>query len=328
MSSGLFSQLGAAKEATYGTRVAPTQFFEYTSESVQLAYNRLSSRGLRAGRTFQQSNRVATTTRGGSGTVNLEVVSKGFGFWLDLLHGNTVTPAQQGGSTAYLQTHNIGTGTAPKSATVQVGKPGEAGTVHPFDYLGSMVTGYTFSCAVDEFLSASFDLDVRDRQTNQTLATATYPSGLESFHFAQAAVTFNGSSITDTFESFTLSGSLPRNTDRYRLGSGQTKLRPILNDYTAAQVTLGGVFKDLTNLGLYDSGAIVPVVVTFTSTVAISGSYYPQIRFTMPACQVRGEDPTVGGPDVLGQDVTLEVLDNGTDAPVKIEYTSTDSAAL
>ena len=326
--AGLASQLGFKKETTYGTRVAPTAFYEYNSESVQLDRRRIMSRALRAGRTFQSSTRVASTTRSGAGSVTMEVVTKEFGRWLDMLHGNTVTPTQVGGTTAYLQTHNIGTSDPNKSATVQVGKPGEAGTVHPFDYLGAMVTGYTFSCSVDDFLTASFDLDVQDRVTNQTLATASYPSALVSYDFHMATVSVNGSGVADTFDSFTLAGQLPRNVARYRLGSGQIKLQPITNDYTAATVTLGGAFKNLTNLALYDADTIFPVVVTFDSGVAAGAGNNYLIRFTMQNCQITGQDPVVGGPDTLSQDLAMNVLDDGTNPPVKIEYQEIATAAL
>jgi hypothetical protein len=326
--AGLASQAGGKKETTYGTRAVPDVFWEYNSESVQLERNRLNSRALRAGRTFQSSTRVQETTRGGAGSISLDVVTKGFGFWLDLLHGNAVTPVQVGGTTAYLQTHNLGASDPTKSATIQVGKPGEAGTVHPFDYLGCMVTSYEVSCEVDGFLEATFGLDVNDRKTDQTLATASYPSALQTFDFSDATVTVNGSGVSDTFNSFNLSGALPRATDRWRLGSGAVKLKPILNDYTAATVTLGGAFKNLTNQGLFDAGTIIPIVVLFDSGIAAGTGNNYLIRFTMQACQIQGEDPVVGGPDILTQDLTMNVLDDGTNPPVKIELQEVATAAL
>lgn len=319
--SGLAAQLGFAKETTYGTRVAPTAaFYEFNSETLQQARNRLKSRGLRAGRTFQSSTRVATVSRGAAGNVTLEVVTKEFGRWLDLLHGNAVTPAQVGGTTAYLQTHNLGTSDPSKSATIQVGKPGTAGTVHPYEYEGCMVNSYEFSCETDGFLEANFGIDAEDRTTSQTLATASYPSALQSFDFSDVTVcTINSVSTLDVFSGFNLSGALPRADDRWRLGSGQVKLKPILNDYTAAALTLSGEFKNLTHQTLFDADTIFPVVITFDSGVAAGGANNYLIRFTMQACQINGEDPTVGGPDLVGQDLSLNVLDDGTNPPVKIE---------
>ena len=327
--SGLAAQLGFKKETTYGTRAVPDSFYEFNSETLQLERNRIMSRGLRAGRTFQSSTRVSEVTRSASGSVSLEVVNKEFGRWLDLLHGNTVTPVQQGGTTAYLQTHNLGTTDPSKSATIQVGKPGTAGTVHPFEYEGCMVTGYEFSAEVGGFLEASFEIDAEDRTTSQTLASASYPASLLTYDFADVTVcTVNGVSTLDVFSGFNLSGELPRATDRWRLGSGAVKLKPILNDYTAATLTLSGEFKNLTNHAFFDSGAIIPVVITFDSGVAAGTGNNYLIRFTMAACQVTGEDPTVGGPDLVDQSLSFNVLDNGTNPPVVIEYQEVATAAL
>jgi hypothetical protein len=327
--SGLAAQLAFKKETTYGTRVAPDAFYEFNSESLQLERTKIMSRGLRAGRTFQSSSRVSEVTRSAGGSVSLEVVNKEFGRWLDLLHGNTVTPVQVGGTTAYLQTHNLGTTDPSKSATIQVGKPGTAGTVHPFEYEGCMVTGYEFSCQTGGFLEASFSIDAEDRTTSQTLATASYPASLLTYDFSDVTVcTVNGVSTLDTFSGFNLSGALSRATDRFRLGSGAVKLKPILNDYTAATLTLSGEFKNLTNHAFYESGAIIPVVITFDSGVAAGTGNNYLIRFTCAACQVTGEDPTVGGPDLLDQSLTFNVLDDGTNPPVKVEYQEIATAAL
>lgn len=324
--SGLASQLGAKKETTYGTRVVPDKFFEYSKESVKLTRNRIYSKGLRAGRTFQRSSRVATPTRAADGSVEFEVVNKGMGFWFDLLTGDAVTPVQQAATTAYLSTFNIGNSDPSKSATVQVGKPGAAGTVHPFDYLGAMVTEAKLSCEVDGFLEAEFGLDVRDRKTDQSLASASYPSSLESFHFAQCTPTVNGNPITDVFDSVDISIALARKTDRFHLGSAGLKTKPIQNDYGIGSIEFGGDFKDLTFANLYDADTIFPIVVLFEgSTIEAAHKFY--IRVTAAACQLEGEDPTVEGPDVLSQGLTAKILDDGTNPPVKVEIMSTDTAA-
>jgi hypothetical protein len=326
--AGLAAQLGYKKETTYGTRVVPNQFAEFNSEGVQLKRNRIMSKGLRAGRTFQRSSRVATPTRAAEGPVAFEFVNKGMGFWLDLLHGNVVTPVQQGATTAYLQTHNIGTTDAGKSATVQAGKPGTDGTVRPFDYLGCMVTEATLSCKVDEFLEAEFGLDVQDRKTDQALAVASYPASLETFHFAQAAVSVNSVNVTDVFTDVALKMSFSRKTDRFFLGSAGLHGKPILNDYNGATIDLGGEFKDLTNLALYDADTVFPVVLSWTSAT-LAGTAFPfALTITMSACQITGDDPTVGGPDVLDQGISLNVMDDGTNPPIVITYMSTDTAAL
>ena len=49
--SGLLSQVGYGAESTYGTRVVPARFLEFTEEDVSLELEQLDSAGLRAGQT-------------------------------------------------------------------------------------------------------------------------------------------------------------------------------------------------------------------------------------------------------------------------------------
>lgn len=330
--SGISSQVGVKKETTYGTRVAPTQFWEFESEGGQRQQKYLESRQLRAGRFFQSSSRRALTTHDAQVTLAGEFPNKGGGFLLDLLHGNSVTPVQQTTTTAYLQTHNV-TGDPNKSATIQVGKPSANGTVNPFDYVGCMVTSANFACAIDDWLKFNFTFDAQDEQTNQTLATASYPTALESFHFEQCSVSVNGvtqdlATTGALVKGFSLDLSLPRATERYGLRSTALKAKPILNDYTPGSGSLSFEFDDMTQYGLFTAGTKVPVVITFTSS-SLAGTGNPfALTFTMSSCQFTGTTPAVGGPDILSFDAPFSILDDGTNPPVAITYMSTDTAAL
>ena len=324
--SGLAAQLMAKKEVTYGTAVTVDKAYEFGQESLKLDKNYIMSRGLRAGRSFQSSSRRVATTKDVNGAVNLEVPTQGFGFWLDLLHGNTVTPVIQGATPAYLQTHSIGTTDATKSATIQVGRPDTGGVVRAFTYSGCMVTGWSLSCAVNEFLASQFTLDGQNETTATALATASYPSGLRSFNFTQGVLTVNGSTAANV-ASATVNGGLSRKVDRHFFGSNGLKNKPIQNDYATAAGSLSAEFSDLTLYNLFTGGTIGSVVLEFTGAV-ISGAFNERLKVTMAACGFDGETPTVDGPDVLGQDVPFMALDNGTDAPVVVEYVSTDVAAL
>ena len=323
--SGLASQLGVSKETTYGTRVAPAKFYEYNNETLKQQRNRIFSTGLRAGRNFQSSTRVATPTRKSSGDISLEVPNQGFGTLLDLLHGNTVAPVVQGGSTAYLQTHNIGITDPSKSATVQIGTPGTDGTIRVFEYIGCMVTAFKIECQTGGWLTCDLTLDAQDRTTNQTLAAATYPSSLRSFHFAQCTPTVNSVAVTDVFDSVTITGTLPRKTDRFKLGTGGTQAKPIQNDYYDIEIEFGGDFKDLTYTTLFDADTIVPVVVDFQGPL-ISGTYKEFCTFTFANTLPDIDDPDVAGPDVLTQGLKFKALDSGTGNPMVVTYQSLDTA--
>lgn len=329
--SGISAQVGGKKETTYGTRVVPDKFYEFEAEGGQRQQKYLESRQLRAGRFFQSGTRRVLTTRDAAVSVSGEVPNKGFGFFLDLLHGNTVTPVIQGATTAYLQTHNL-TGDPTKSATLQVGKPSTDGTVRPFDYTGCMVNSASLSCSVDDWLKFNWGFDAQDEDTAQTLATASYPTSLEGFHFQQATVTVNSivQNLTtgSLVKSMSLDLGLPRNTERYGLRSTALKAKPILNDYTPGSGSIGYEFTDLTQYGLFTAGTKCPIIFDFTSS-SLAGTAFPfKITITIAQAQFTGTTPVVTGPDILSYEAPFVILDDGTNAPVKIEYTSTDSTAL
>ncbi len=330
--SGLAAQVGGKKESAYGTRVVPDQFWELESEGFQLQKKFLESKQLRAGRSFQSGSRRVATTRMAPGTLGGEVPMKGFGFFADLLHGNTVTPVQQGATTAYLQTHNIGASDPNKHATIQVGKPdtggaAASGTVRPHDYLGCMVTQIEVNSALDAFLKFALQVDAQDEKTDQTLAVASYPAGQEGYNFQQATITVNG--VAQTFVlSWSLTIQLARAIERFYLRSSPLKSKPIQNAYAGAAGSLTFEYIDQVQYGLFTTAAKVPLVVDFTSTT-LAGSGFPfRITFTMPQVQFTGSTPVVAGPDLLTFDAPFEILDDGTNPPIKIEIMDTVSTAL
>lgn len=301
-------------------------FFEFGSESISCDVGYIYSNQLRGGRTFQSSSRRAQTVTDVSGSISMEVPNKGFGFWLDLLHGNTVTPVQQAATTAYLQTHNIGTTDPSKSATIQVGRPDSSGTVQPFTYTGAMVTGYSFSCSVGEWLQSSFDINAQNETTATGLASPSYPTALEGFTFKNGTVTIASVAVADV-RGFTLNGGAPRKIDRHFLGSSGLKAKPILNDYTTVEGSLDVEFTNLTHYNRYKNSNISSIVLYFEgSTIASTYKYF--LRLTLNAAGFNGETPHVDGPDVLYHGLPFVALDDGSTVPLVAEYEEVRSTAL
>lgn len=329
--SGLAASIGLKKETTWGTRAVPDVFFEFISEGSVRNQRYLESRQLRAGRFFQSGPRRVLTTRDAEFSMSGEVPNQGFGHIIDLLHGNTVTPVQQGATTAYLQTHNL-TGDPTKSITAQVGKPDVGGTVRPFEYTGSMVNNFTMACDVDEWLTFQTTCDSADEDTGQTLATPSYATNLSGFNFQQCVVTVNGVVQNDTTgalaRSMNLELSLPRANERFGLRSTATKLKPILNDYTPGTGSLTMEFKALTQYALYTAGTKVPIIFAFTSS-DLAGTAIPySLTITIAQAQFTGSTPVVGGPDILTLEAPFSILDDGTNPPVKFEIMDIRTTAL
>lgn len=329
--SGLGAQIGLKKETTYGTRVAADKFFEFASEGGVRNQHYLESRMLRSGRFFQSAPRRVLTTRDAGVTIAGEVPNKNFGAIVDLLHGNTVTPVQSGATTAYTQTHNL-TGDPVKSATVQVGKPSTNTTINPFEYPGSMLNAFTLSCAVDGWLEFTAGFDSQDEDTGQTLATASYPTGLDGFNFQQCVVTVNSvvQNLTtgSLVRSMGLDLSLPRATERYGLRSSALKAKPILNDYTPGSGSIGYEFSDMVQYGLFTAGTKVPIVFAFTGATNAGTAVPFSLTITIASAQFTGTTPQVSGPDILGFEAPFSILDDGTNPPVVISIVDVISAAL
>jgi len=322
--SGLASFLGAKRESVYGTYVAPDLYFEFDSESLTRQPTFLTSTGLRSGRMAAPISRHKQTTSTAGGGLTMKVPTKGFGRFLDLLHGNTVTPAQQAATIAYLQTHNIGL-TAPsgKSLSMQIGKPDVAGTIQPFSYVGSKITQAGFSCDLGGELMANLTIDSRDEDTAQTLATPSYASGISSLDFVGGNVTIDGSQLA-IISSANLQIPLPLKADRYGIGNGALKAEPIPNDYIRPTGSLTMEFNGLTAYNYFVNNTTASVVLDFQGAI-IASTYKEQLKFTMAACHFTGTTPQVGGPDILTMELPFEVYDNGSVAPIVALYQSVDT---
>lgn len=329
LASGLGSQFGLALETTYGTVVTPNKFYEFDSESLNLDPTYQEGVGLRAGRIVQPASRTIMTTRQAGGQVPMDVPNKLFGSIVNLMHGLTVTPVQQAATAAYKQTHSIGTSQPNKSATLQFNKPQANATDLPFTYPGSVLQSVGFSIDVGGLLKASLSFDAQDELTPATtpagpaLAVASYPAGLSAWNHTQGIVTMDGANVGRA-RSCGLTWTQPYKDDEFFLGSGGTKQKPIPNGFATVEGTMGLEFYDSTAYSLWRTGrSNIAVIFDFQGPI-IASTFKEQITFTMSSVQLRGESPQVGGPDVIDVNVPFRALDDGTNPPLKIEYTSTD----
>jgi len=331
LASGLGTQFGLTKEVTYGTQLAATKFFEIDSAALALDQNYQDSVGLRANRMYGPSGRMRATTRQAAGGVPMDVPTKGFGAILDLMHGLTPTVVQQAATPAYLQTHLIGTSMPNKSACIQTNKPTTQAADVATTYPGSILTGASFSLDAAGMLKVNLAWDSMDERTLATspaglaLAAAAYPSGVTSWlGTVTAVITLNGTPVA-VVRSLSLDWAQPYRTDRFFIGSGGTKQKPIPNGFQTTTGNMELEWFDTSAYALFRSGAKVALSFSFTNDV-ISGIYSENITFTLSAIQIRGNSPGIDGPDVLSQTVPYVAGDDGTNPPLKIEYTSTDTA--
>lgn len=326
MGTGLDLTFGVALEDTYGTYEAPTDFLEIDSSSLKREDNWLTSTALRR-RPGRPVARRRKTTRQGTGTIGLKVPNKGFGQILNLLHGETVAPVQQGATPAYLQQHAIGE-TPPngKSLTIQENKPTVEDDDNAFTYLGCKFTQAVFACETSQELTCSLETLAAEAVTNEALAVPSYPDPISSRDFTEASILIDGDDATQIIGGFTLTIPLPLKTGRWGLGRGGVQAEPIgFNDYMTPTLALPAEFTNTEMYDFYIAGAAVPIVIEFVGPV-ISGVHRERIKFTMAECSFVDGDPEVEGPDVLDQSPSIEIYDNGSDPLVAVDYVSVDTA--
>jgi hypothetical protein len=323
MGTGNDMQFGLAVETTYATRATPTRFFDVIlGEGFDFDYQYYVSAGL--GGPIWKKRRVQTTRVGG-GSWTMEVPTAGFGYILNLLHPNTVTPVQQAATAAYLQTHSL-SGAPTKSATVQVGVPPTTGSVQPFDFLGVMVSSITFRWEPGGVLTCEPAVVINDQVTNQTLATVTAPTDYNLFSFKGGSITIGGANVADLVGGGSITLSWPLRTDAYGLGSAGTIAKPIVTDRPAFTGTVTADFDGMTNYNRVTSGTLADTVLTFQGAT-IASTYKEQIVFTLPDSAFNGPRPQVAGPGPVSQTLNFEVASTtGTGAKIpSITYQSVDT---
>lgn len=320
--SGIDAQLGAKAEATYGTYIAPDHFYEFNEFDVELNQDEIKAPSLRVGNWVQRSDRRFNNKKGVSGSLTVPFFIKGMGLWLQQALGSDVVTTPMGAVLTRRQTVTIAD-LFGKFLTIQAGIPDVGGVVRPFSWLGCKVTELELSQELDEYLVANLQIDGQDETTAQALASASFPTTNDIFHWDQASV--NVASSAFHTQSFRVTIPAPQKTERFFLRSSVLKKEPIPNAKREITGELEGEFEDLTAYNRFVNKNVVAIDATWTGAL-IEGSFNFKLTVTMPACVFTGRTPSVGGTDVVMLPLGFEVLDDGTNQPITIVYDSTDTA--
>jgi hypothetical protein len=320
--SGLGGQLGFADESTYGTFVSPTRFLEFNSESIEADIARLESKGIGSGR-YLRSSRQKGYVRGAAGSIELDVMTKGFGQLFKYMLGSYANTLVAGSERKATITPDANALQGVFFST-QVGRPATDGTVHPFNYEGCKITSWELKADIDDWLKLTLGIDAETEQTATALAAASYVAGAEPFAFSEGAVTINGSAVR--VRRFSLKGENALKTDRRFIGN--QKREPLANGEWVVSGELEFEFEDLTrHAALVAATQIEDLVITFTTPTVIAGGGPYKLVAAVPGFSWTGGTPKIGGPDVIGEVLQLKALNNGADPVVQLDYHSTDTAA-
>lgn len=323
--TGISGALGFAPESTWGTSVAPSKWMEFLAgETLGRQQNFMRSAGIRAGRMFTSGSRTTATTRTAGGNLSAEVGNQGFGALLNLLHGETVAPVKEAGG-AYKQVHKIGT-TDPykKSLTIVKAAPKTTGgVVDSYCYPGAIFNSMELALATSGYLVATMAIDAKDENTEQTIGTVTYPTGVETFNFVQCVVKING--VEQKYmRDLKLTLAKPTDTSRFFLGSA-TRAQPFTNAFNTIKLDLTADYSDKTLYEMFAKTETKSVEFIFTGGIA-AGSEHFELKLAMPMCRFEGDSPNIKDLGALQQTIPLMVEDNGTEPPLTATYVSLDSA--
>ena len=317
--SGLAAQLGIGVESTWGTAVTPTRFYEFTDESLSLSIERIESEGLRAGNRVMRSDRYAVGQKAVEGSVSMDMTAENSALLFEHALGDVQTANTSG--SVYTHTCTLADPYA-KGLTLEVGRPGNDGTVRAFTYNGCKISSFTLSNSVNELLTGEFNFVGKDESTG-SITSASYPTSQELLSFAGATISVAGSSYECKEASVEV--DLGLDAERYILGS-QTINAPVAAAMTEITGSVTAEFKDLTAYNRFVNNTVAALTLKWEGS-AISGTYKRGITVTLPAVRFDGNTPNVGGPEILEQELTYKALYNGTDAPITVTVVNTDSTA-
>ena len=308
--SGLAAQIGIGVESTVGTAATPTRFYEFNDESIAMTIERIESEGLRTGNRVLRSDRYASGQKAIEGSFSMDMTADNTAILFKHALGAVATAGSYVHTCTMSDPFGLG-------LTIEVGRPGNDGTVRAFTYAGCKINTLDLSVSVGELLSAEFGVIGTTAESIGTVTAASYGSSLELLHFAGAAITVAGTAYP--CKDFSLSVNNGLTGDRFVLGS-QVAQQPIASSLAEVTGSLTAEFVNATAYNRVVNATHAAVVATFTDSTGDS------ITVTVPVARFDGDTPSVGGPDILDQTLSFKGLFNGTDSPVTIAVANGDSA--
>lgn len=320
----LDQQVGIVNEVTYGTPVVVTKFYEFNQEAITETEGRTEGDPLRVGTFVKRSDRFTPYFSGAAGNLQMDVLTKGFGYWLQHMLGSTATtgPVE---TSVYTHTATMAD-LIGKFFTLQVARPFHpSGTVQAFTYSGGKVSKWQLSNNVDGNLVMDLDVDFQNVATATALAVASYPTAMENFTWAGGVVTVAGANFDIT--EFSVSGDNGLDVGRRQIRANTLKKEPTggRRDLTWS---MKADFQDLTQRTLVHAataaGNLAQIIATWNGPTLLGTTLFPKLTLTIPAARFDVWKAANDKPQGLDQDLSGVGLYNGTLSPVTIAYSSAD----
>lgn len=331
--SGSLTTFGIGSESTYGTAVNVNKFFEISKEDLKGNYTRQQADALSAS-FVDRADRYSIAHKGASGSVDVEVLTKGFGNWLRFMFG-TVGTSGPVESSAYTHTATIGE-LFGDTFTAQVGRSTVDGVIKPWTYEGGKVTDFSFDNAVDGTLKSSIGMDF-ERESSPDVPTGAYQLqtnvpvvGAEVLAWQGGTITIAGE-VTDISE-FSVKVDNGLNVDRFYINAAASKKEPTQDG--KRQITWNFKTPYQSNsfwkkvAAATASGATGEIVGTWTGLTLLGSTVYPSLTLTIPVARFDEGGPAVDGASMIEQTFSGVGLYDGTNSPITAEYVSGDATVL
>lgn len=311
-------QLGVKNETTFNTPVTVDRFFEYNENAapIKAIAARTEGNPLRTGTRARRKNRAVPYLSHAEGTLQFDVMNLGFGFWLTHMLGSVATT----GSGPYTHTATEGASSAMmgKSFTAQLNYPFHpSGTDQAHTFSGGKVTKWTVSNTVDENLHLELDVWFASMTTGTALATASYPSDMEPYHWGGGVVKVASSSFDVTNISVEVDQGY--DVDRAQIRGNTAKKEPTPGPLSVSW-SLEADADSLTQFNRVHSttmsGMYAAIEATWTNSTSSIKVEIPDARFD--------EFEHGGDPGKLAQSLT-GVGETGSNGPIKVTYVSTEA---
>lgn len=322
----LDQQIGIVDEVTYGTPPVVTRFYEFNSEAIREAEGRTEGTPLRVGQFHKRTDRWTPYFSGASGSIQLDVLTKGFGLLLKHMLGTVSTGAAE--EIVVFPHTATESDLITKSFTCQVTRPFHpSGTVQAFTYSGGKITEWTLSNSVDGNLVADLSVDFQQVSTAVATATAAYPSGMENLTWAGGVVSIAGSNYDVTEISIGCNNGL--DTDRRQIRANTLKKEPT-GGQREGTFSIQADFDSLTQRNRAHTttraGGLAQIVATWTGPTLLGSTIFPSLQVTIPNVRFDEWEGANGGPEGVTQSLS-GVWRSDTSSAATIVYKSADSAA-
>ena len=322
--SGLGASFGIVDESVYGTYVAPTRWYPFTSANIVPVLDVTPVDGLAAGR-FGSIDEVITG-RKGTGTLASQVRTNKWGTVFKHLTGTTATPTQQAATAAYLHAFTLADNFG-KSLTCQEGVPLTSGTVVPYTGTGGKVTSLELSSDVNGVLKGAMEFWFQNVVDSVGLAAPSYTSYTVLNSLAVKLGTFNSEAAITGVRSAAV--KLEREMDTARPGLPGAYPEPIMIGQ-GFKVT-GTINPDFVAKADFAdrflAGTSTALVLEWTGPL-IASTYYYTVRVRCPKVFFRDAIPGVDGPEVVKGSVAFESFLDTTNGLVLLDVISTDTTLL